>query len=177
MAKRKWLNCLNNDMRLTIAFSVISTELISSNALFTDLSFTNSFHRLLWIPKELWCLCLRQSYSVYVILCVATSLVGPVTQSVQHKCCGRSERFVTTGRSPLSWWAGAEASGLVAAAVAPPPRSEITASRLPPRGHEAASPSELDPLSRAPLRSLAALSECADSSLSLTHSGCEGTWI
>lgn len=69
------------------------------------------------------------------------------------------------------------ASGLVAAAVALPPRSEITASRLPPRGHEAASPSALDPLSRAPLRLLAALSECADSSLSLTHSGCEGTWI
>lgn len=42
MAKRKRLNCLNNDMRLTIAFSV-STELIISNALFIDLSFINFF--------------------------------------------------------------------------------------------------------------------------------------
>lgn len=86
MAKRKRLNCLNNDMRLTIAFSVISTELIISNALFIDLSFTNSFHRLLWIPKELWCMC-QELTSLTILLCIRYSVCCNIPSWTSHAVC------------------------------------------------------------------------------------------
>lgn len=84
-------------MRLTIALSVISTELIISNALFVDLSFTNSFHRLHWIPKELWCTCLCIRYSVCCKIPSWTShavCTAQVLRPVWAVCYDRSQSSV-----------------------------------------------------------------------------------
>lgn len=87
MAKRKRMTFLNYDIRLNIAFSVISTELIISNALFTDLTFTNSFHCLLWIPKELSrCMC-QELTSLTTLLCIRYSVCCIIPSRTSHAVC------------------------------------------------------------------------------------------
>lgn len=52
-----------------------------------DLSFiNNSFHCLLWIPKELWCMC-QELTSLTILLCISYSVCCNIPSRTSHAVC------------------------------------------------------------------------------------------